>query len=119
MTHTATLLSRLRAAIPATPDEYHRTSIRLAIAEIEHLERVGAVRGRMYPAPPEPKEALADLAKRAANHVMTPDEVYEQKRSFVRGQFGMAHPEMSLEEVQASVDRVLPPLSRQPAGDQP
>jgi hypothetical protein len=48
MTHTTTLLTRLRAAIPAIPDEYHRTSIRLAIAEIEHMERVGAVRGRMF-----------------------------------------------------------------------
>jgi hypothetical protein len=48
MSHTTILLCRLRAAIPDIPDEYHRTSVRLAIAEIEHQERVEAVRGRMY-----------------------------------------------------------------------
>ena len=53
MTHTTIPLSRLRAAILAIPDEYHRTSVRLAIAEIEHQERVEAVRGRVFPEQPK------------------------------------------------------------------
>jgi hypothetical protein len=61
MTHTTMLLCRLRAAIPDIPSEYHRTTIRLAIAEIEHQERVEAVRVTMY----APANACAHCGKPA------------------------------------------------------
>ena len=48
MTHISAQLFRLRAAIPSQSDEYHRTTIRLAIAEIEHHDRVETVRSVMY-----------------------------------------------------------------------
>jgi len=56
--------------------------------------------------PPELEKLLA----RARSHVMSPSERVVQKRSWVKGEFMLEHPEMSEAEVDALLDRVLPEL---------
>ena len=51
---------------------------------------------------------LLALIERAKNYVMTPEEAYEQRRSFVRGMCPWNTEYKKWCEV---VDRVLPPLS--------
>lgn len=50
---------------------------------------------------------LLALLERAKNHVMTPEEVYEQRRSFVRG---MCPSNRDYGEWCEQVDRLIPPL---------
>ena len=61
----------------------------------------------MRKAPPNPK--LEALLAAAREHVMTPAEVLAQKRSWVIGEMGLSHPEMSRGEIEALVDRALGP----------
>ena len=52
-------------------------------------------------------ENLNALLAEAAKIKMTAEEVEEQRRSCVRGQLGMMHPNMSAVEVRRIVDRHL------------
>lgn len=56
---------------------------------------------------PKTSPELLALLERAKNHVMTPEEVYEQRRSFVRG---MCPSNRDYTEWCADVDRIIPPL---------
>lgn len=58
-----------------------------------------------YRTDPKLLEALA----RARDYVMSPEEKHAQRRSFVIGQMGMAHPEWSREKLEALVDQALGP----------
>lgn len=62
----------------------------------------GADRAAVLKTDPE----LLDLIKRAKNHVMTPAEIYEQRRSFTRG---MCPSNRDYKEWCAQVDRLMPP----------
>jgi len=55
-------------------------------------------------------ELLAAL-DRVKTHVMTPEEIYEQRRSFVRG---MCPSHRDYIEWCSAVDRLLPPLKDRP-----
>lgn len=64
---------------------------------------------RMFnPQPMRPD--LAALIERARKHVMTPDERAAQRRSWVKGEFMLEHPEMTEAEVDAAMRRALPDL---------
>jgi len=52
---------------------------------------------------------LLEALERVRNHVMTPEEKHAQRRSWVIGQMGMAHPEMSREELEALADHAVGP----------
>lgn len=52
------------------------------------------------------------LLERARNHVMTPAERIAQRRSWVKGEFMMEHPEMDEATVDALLDKTLPELAR-------
>ena len=56
----------------------------------------------------ETSPELLALIERAKNHVMSPQEIYEQRRSFTRG---MCPSNRDYKEWCAAVDRLLPPLS--------
>lgn len=49
--------------------------------------------------------SLAALIDRARNHRMTKAEVDAQRRSWVRGELMLEHPEMTRDEVDALIDR--------------
>lgn len=49
---------------------------------------------------------LAALIERARNHAMTKAERDAQRRSYVRGELMLAHPEMSKAEADALIDKV-------------
>jgi predicted NAD-dependent protein-ADP-ribosyltransferase YbiA (DUF1768 family) len=51
-------------------------------------------------------ELLAAL-ERAKTHKMTPEEYAEQRRSWVRGELMLAHPEMTIEKANALIEAVL------------
>lgn len=51
---------------------------------------------------------LLALLERAKNHVMTPEEIHEQRRSFVRG---MCPNNRDYKEWCAQIDKLVPPLS--------
>jgi len=53
-------------------------------------------------APERPE--LAELLRKAAKIVMTPEQVREQRRSWVRGQIGLTHPDWPEEKVRRLVD---------------
>lgn len=53
-------------------------------------------------------ELLAAL-ERAKGYVMSPAERHAQRRSWVRGQMGLSHPEMSRAEIEALVDQAIGP----------
>jgi hypothetical protein len=52
---------------------------------------------------------LLALIERARDHVMTPEQLYEQRRSFVRG---MCPSNKDYGEWCKLVDRLMPPLTR-------
>ena len=52
--------------------------------------------------PPNPD--LAALLEKARAHVMTPEEKRAQRRSWVRGEMMLEHPEMTAEYVNAMMD---------------
>lgn len=52
---------------------------------------------------------LTEAIKRAKLHTMTPAEADAQRRSFVRGQMGMSHPEMLTDELDALMLKVFGP----------
>lgn len=56
--------------------------------------------------PCETDPALLEALKRAAGHKMTPAEIDAQRRSWVRGEMMLEHPEMTAEQVDAIMDRV-------------
>lgn len=62
----------------------------------------------LSPARPE----LEALLERARGYVMTPAERIAQRRSWVKGEFMLEHPEMPEDEVDALLDRTLPELAR-------
>lgn len=47
------------------------------------------------------------VAAALARGPMSAAERNAQRRSFVRGQFGLAHPELTEEEIDAVIDRVM------------
>lgn len=49
---------------------------------------------------------LAKKLTEAINKAMTPDEIAKQRRSWVRGQLMLSHPDMTREEADAIIDRV-------------
>lgn len=51
--------------------------------------------------------ALNALLEQAAKIKMTPEQHEAQRRSWVRGQIGLAHPELSAAEVRKAVDQAL------------
>ena len=57
----------------------------------------------LFPAPARPE--LDALIERARNHVMTKEERDAQRRSWVRGELMLEHPEMTREEADAIMDR--------------
>jgi hypothetical protein len=57
-----------------------------------------------YRAPPRPE--LDVLLKASAKHVMTAEEVRLQRRSWVRGQMMLSHPDMTREEVDKIMDDI-------------
>jgi len=69
-------------------------------------------------APERPE--LAELLRKAAKIVMTPEQVREQRRSWVRGQIGLTHPDWPEEKVRRLVDeadeRVYGPPPTSPPG---
>lgn len=58
---------------------------------------------------------LMAAIERARHHVMTPAERHAQRRSWVVGEMGLEHPEMSREEIAALVDQALGPETKNPA----
>jgi hypothetical protein len=52
---------------------------------------------------------LLELIERAKNHVMTPEEIYEQRRSFARG---MCPSYRDYKEWCEQIDRLMPPLAQ-------
>lgn len=58
--------------------------------------------------PPTARPLLDRLIEAARSHVMTPAERAAQRRSWVRGEMMLAHPEMTRAEVDAIMDRVSP-----------
>ena len=57
---------------------------------------------------------LMELMERAKNHKMTPTEIDAQRRSWVRGETMLDHPEMTEEEADALLRKVMgPPLAEQ------
>ena len=60
---------------------------------------------------PPMRPELEALLDRARNHVMTPAERIAQRRSWVKGEFMLEHPEMPEAEVDALLDRTLPELA--------
>lgn len=60
------------------------------------------------PSDPKTSPELLALLERAKSHVMTPEDVYEQRRSFVRG---MCPSDRDYTEWCADVDRIIPPLA--------
>ncbi|MGR7993901.1 hypothetical protein [Xanthobacter sp. ZOL 2024] len=55
---------------------------------------------------------LLQVLQRLKDHEMTPEEIDAQRRSWVRGEMMIDHPEMTLEEADAVVRKVAgPPLS--------
>lgn len=69
---------------------------------------------RMMKQLPPMSPELKALLERARNHVMTPAERVAQRRSWVKGEFMMEHPEMSEADVDALLDKTLPELTRKP-----
>ncbi len=61
-------------------------------------------------------ELLAAL-ERARGHVMSPAERHAQRRSWVIGQMGLSHPDMSRAEIEALVDRAVGPSLPCDAGE--
>lgn len=53
--------------------------------------------------PPSP--SLAALIERARNHTMTKAERDAQRRSYVRGELMLAHPEMTRDEADALIGK--------------
>lgn len=51
------------------------------------------------------RETLSRLLKAAANHVMTPEEIFEQKVSFVYGQLMDCAPNVTKEEVRRTIKK--------------
>lgn len=67
--------------------------------------------------PSKPNSELEALLAKARAHKMTPHERWEQRRSFVRGQMGMSHPEMTVEQINSILDEIDPsPFGPTPAG---
>lgn len=54
--------------------------------------------------PPE-NLSLSRLIEEAKAHKMTAEEIREQRRSWVRGELMLAHPEMTIEEANALIDK--------------
>ncbi|EHP94845.1 hypothetical protein [Methylorubrum extorquens] len=52
---------------------------------------------------------LLAALERARNHVMTPAERHAQRRSWIIGEMGIEHPEMSREELERLADRAVGP----------
>jgi hypothetical protein len=50
---------------------------------------------------------LAALLEKARGHVMTPDEIAAQRRSWVVGELMLQHPEMTKAEADARYDEML------------
>lgn len=61
-----------------------------------------------------PSYTLISLIAAAKSHKMTREERIAQRRSWVRGEMMMSHPEMSAEQVNDLMDKVLPELSPGP-----
>lgn len=62
-------------------------------------------RRMLKPAPVRPE--LDALLERARHHVMTPEQKRAQRRSWVIGEMGLAHPEMTREEIERYVDAAI------------
>lgn len=94
------------------PDFYGETSF--GDMAIEALVALASARKPDVPQEPEvpldlkTDPALLALIERAKNHVMSPEEAYEQRRSFTRG---MCPSNRDYKEWCGEVDRLLPPLS--------
>lgn len=50
---------------------------------------------------------LLEKIKQLAKHKMTPEEALAQKRSWVIGEMGLSNPDRPIEEIEASVDKML------------
>lgn len=53
---------------------------------------------------------LAALLEKAKSHVMTPEEIAAQRRSWVTGEMMLEHPEMTREDAQVIYDEMLETL---------
>lgn len=89
---------------PNTRDEAGR-KYREMVDKVNRLRDDGTLPGE-----PRPVPKLEDLIDRAKRFVMTPEQHREQRRSWVRGQYMMSHPEATREEADALIDRALPEL---------
>lgn len=58
---------------------------------------------------PNTDPKLLAALERARNHVMTPTERHAQRRSWVIGEMGIEHPEMSREELERLADQAVGP----------
>lgn len=63
-----------------------------------------------------PRPTLDALLACARNHVMTTAERIAQRRSWVKGEFMIEHPDMPEAEVDALLDRTLPELAPKEPG---
>ena len=57
---------------------------------------------------------LLAALERARNHVMTPAERHAQRRSWIIGEMGIEHPEMSREELERLADHAVGPAPALP-----
>ena len=53
------------------------------------------------------REILARLIEKARTYVMSPEEKQEQRRSWIRGELMLEHPEMTYEEADRRANRAL------------
>lgn len=67
-----------------------------------------------FKSPATPSYDLLALIASARSHKMTREERIAQRRSWVRGEMMMAHPEMTADQVNDLMDKVLPELSPGP-----
>ncbi len=75
-----------------------------------YREKYAATRGFMYPAPSRPE--LDQLIRQARDHVMTPEELFEQRVSFVYGNVSMSNPNVTREMVREVALAELPDKSK-------
>jgi len=68
---------------------------------------------RMFKPMPDRPELRA-LLEAAKNHIMTPEERWAQRRSWVLGEIMLADPNLSRENAEASVDIALADYSPPP-----
>jgi hypothetical protein len=66
---------------------------------------------RLTKTSPPMRPELEALLERARKHTMTPAERIAQRRSWVKGEFMLEHPEMTEAEADALLDRTLPELT--------